>query len=155
MNERKNQEYLAKIFKLIRQRDDIAFANGRTHFNKTELRLLSEVVAAKTEGKRLISTQLAKRLGITRSAVSQTVNRLETQGVIKRVGADTDKKIAYVELSEEILDAYATDIANCEKFVGGLVEEFGVENFEQMCALTEQFVSLVKKKVKNRALIGE
>ena len=155
INESKNQEYLAKIFKLIRQRDEIVFADGKTHFNKTELRLLSEVAAAKAEGKHLISTQIAKRLGITRSAVSQIVNRLEEQGVVKRVGDKSDKKIAYVELSTEILDEYATDIQNCKQFVGRLVEEFGEENFEQMCALTEQFVALVKSKVKNKPIIGE
>ena len=146
--ENKNQEYLAKIFKLIRQRDEIAFADGKTHFNKTELRLLSEVVAAKTEGKRLISSQLARRLGITRSAISQTVNRLEKEGVVKRVADEKDKKIAYVELSTEILAEYATDIENCKKYVGELVEEFGVENFETMCALADKFVALVHQKTK-------
>ncbi len=155
IHESKNQEYLTKIFRLIRQRDEIAFADGKTHFNKTELRLLSEVAAAESEGERLISTQIAKRLGITRSAVSQIVNRLEEQGVLKRVGDESDKKIAYVELSTEILDEYATDIENCKKFVGSLVEEFGADNFEQMCTLTEQFVSLVKSKVKNKSIIGE
>ena len=149
MDERKNEEYLAKIFKLIRSRDEIAFADRKTHFNKTELRLISEVIAAKTEGKRVISTQLAKRLGVTRSAISQIVNRLEERGVITRVSSNQDKKIAYIELSDTILAEYGEDIENSKRFVGALVDEFGEENFNRLCELTESFVALAKARIKN------
>ena len=146
-DERRNEEYLTKIFKLIRAREEIVFVDKRTHFNKTELRLISEVVGAQAEGKRVISTQLASRLGITRSAVSQIVNRLEKNGVIKRVSSDKDKKIAYIELSSAILDTYGEDIENSKRFVGAIVEEFGEENFNRLCELTHSFVSLVKKRI--------
>lgn len=148
-NERKNEEYLAKIFALIRSRDEIAFVDTKTHFNKTELRLISEVIAAKTKGERVISTQLAKCLGVTRSAISQIVNRLEEQGVVVRVSADHDKKIAYIELSDTILDQYGEDIENSKRFVGALVDEFGEDNFNKLCELTKSFAALVKKRVKN------
>ena len=146
-DERKNEEYLTKIFKLIRAREEIVFVDKRTYFNKTELRLISEVIGAKAEGKRVISTQLASRLGITRSAVSQIVNRLEKNGVIKRVSSDKDKKIAYIELSSAILDTYGEDIENSKRFVGAIMEEFGEENFNRLCELTQSFVSLVKKRI--------
>ena len=146
-DERKNEEYLTKIFKLIRAREEIVFVDKRTYFNKTELRLISEVIGAKAEGKRVISTQLASRLGITRSAVSQIVNRLGKNGVIKRVSSDKDKKIAYIELSSAILDTYGEDIENSKRFVGAIVEEFGEENFNRLCELTQSFVSLVKKRI--------
>ena len=149
MDERKNEEYLAKIFKLIRSRDEIAFVDRKTHFNKTELRLISEVIAAKAEGKRVISTQLAKRLGVTRSAISQIVNRLEERGVITRVSSNQDKKIAYIELSDTILAEYGEDIENSKRFVGALVDEFGEENFNRLCELTESFVALAKARIKN------
>lgn len=148
-NERKNEEYLAKIFALIRSRDEIAFVDTKTHFNKTELRLISEVIAAKTKGERLISTQLAKRLGVTRSAISQIVNRLEEQGVVVRVSADHDKKIAYIELSDTILDQYGEDIENSKRFVGALVDEFGEDNFNRLFELTESFVALIKARIKD------
>ncbi len=148
-NERKNEEYLAKIFALIRSRDEIAFVDTKTHFNKTELRLISEVIAAKTKGERVISTQLAKCLGVTRSAISQIVNRLEEQGVVVRVSADHDKKIAYIELSDAILDQYGEDIENSKRFVGALVDEFGEDNFNRLFELTESFVALIKARIKN------
>ncbi len=147
-DESRNDEYLAKIFKLIRAREEIVFVDKRTHFNKTELRLISEVAGAKAEGKRVISMQLAKRLGITRSAVSQIVNRLEKNGVVKRVSSNQDKKIAYIELSDSILDTYGEDIENSKRFVGALVEAFGEENFNRLCELTEAFAALVKTHIK-------
>ena len=147
-DERKSGENLAKIFRLIRSRDEIVFVDKKTHFNKTEIRLLNEILAAKAEGKRLISTQLAKRLGITRSAISQIVNRLEERGVVVRVGADQDKKIAYIELSDTILDQYGEDIENSKRFVGELVEAFGEEKFETLYTLTECFVALAKERIK-------
>ncbi len=148
-SERKNEEYLAKIFALIRSRDEIAFVDSKTHFNKTELRLINEVIAAKAEGKRVISTQLAKRLGVTRSAISQIVNRLEGRGVVVRVSSNQDKKIAYIELSDTILDEYGEDIEKSKRFVGALVGEFGEENFNKLCELTESFVALAKTRIKN------
>ncbi|MFQ7077253.1 MAG: MarR family transcriptional regulator [Christensenellaceae bacterium] len=47
--------------------------------------LLGEVILAGYDGKRIISTQLVARLGVTRSAVSQMVNKLEARGIVRRV----------------------------------------------------------------------
>ena len=147
-DERKNEEYLAKVFALIRSRDEIAFADTKTHFNKTELRLINEVIATNTAGKRVISTQLAKLLGVTRSAVSQIVNRLEGRGIVKRVADDVDRKIAYVEISSDIIQMYGEDIRCMLAFVGSLVAEFGEDNFNKMCQLFEKFSNLAQKKLK-------
>jgi DNA-binding MarR family transcriptional regulator len=102
----KKEKYLARFFSLLHNRDSVLMTEKGKHFNNTELRLIGEVVAARYEKKRLISAQLAKLLGLTRSAISQIVNRLEEEGVLIRVADDTDKKIAYIELSEGIMDMY-------------------------------------------------
>lgn len=144
----KKKEYLSKIFKIIRLQSNMSINDKKARFNSTELRMLGEILVAKEEGRRLISTRLADLLGITRSAVSQIVNRLESQGVVRRVAAENDKKIAYVEISDDVLEVYGEDLNNCLNFVGGLVREFGEKNFEQMCALNEKFVTLAQSKTK-------
>ena len=141
------QEYLTQIFKIIRLQNNMTFNDKTARFNSTELRMIGEILTAKYEGKRLISTRLADLLGITRSAVSQIVNRLEKEGVVRRVAAENDKKIAYVEISDDVLEAYAEDLNNCLNFVGGLVAEFGAKNFEQMCSLIEKFVTIARAKM--------
>ncbi len=147
LNKDERQEYLVKIFSLMRVRDNITINDKNTHFKSTEMRLLTEVLFAEYEGKRLISAQLAKLLGITRSAVSQIVNTLESRGVIVRVPDAIDKKIAYVELADGVLDAYKEDLEKACAFVGEVVKEFGKEKFETMCELYTGFAMLVREKL--------
>ncbi|MBE5753464.1 MAG: MarR family transcriptional regulator, partial [Clostridiales bacterium] len=95
-----NEFYLGKIFAMLKKMEKIAIANKSAKLGDTELRLISEIVFSNYKGERLISTQLAKKLDVTRSAVSQIVKKLEKDGVIKRVPDEIDKKIAYIELTE-------------------------------------------------------
>ena len=148
-NGSKQEDYLIKIFTMLKKRDEIVVVDKKTNFNNTELRMFSEILIAKAKGERLISTQLAKRLGITRSAVSQIVKRLEENGVIKRMPDKVDRKISYVELSEGMLDLYGEDIEECLRFIDGLVQEFGEENFETMYELFISFINLAQKKLKS------
>jgi DNA-binding MarR family transcriptional regulator len=144
-NKSANEKYLSAVFSILKRRDGITLANRKTHFNDTELRLIGEVLDAKIENKRLISTQLATKLNVTRSAISQIVNRLEKKGVVKRVPDAIDRKIAYIEITEEMLASYKEDVEVYGAFIGGLVKEFGEDRFEQMCALMEEFLILIEK----------
>ena len=156
LNERRNvldkeEEYLIRIFSLLKKRENLVFNDKKSRFNNTEIRLLSEIIAAKYENRRLISTQLAKMIGVTRSAVSQIVNNLEQQGVVRRVPDEIDRKIAYVEISEEMIEAYGQDLENCKAFVKEVVDEFGEERFTKMSEAYEEFIALTQKKYKEKA----
>lgn len=140
-----NERRMQALYILSKRRESLAIATKNTHFRDTELRLLAEIVQANSEGKRLISTQIADRLGITRSAISQIVNRLEKEGVVKRVPDAVDRKIAYIELTEETLELYKKDWAFCQQFFGKIVKKFGEEKFDQMCALTNEFLDLIEE----------
>ncbi len=139
-----NEKYLATVFSILKKRDGIVVSSKKTHFNDTELRLLGEVMGAQYAGTRLISTQIAKRLGITRSAVSQIVNRLEAQGVVRRLPDAVDRKIAYVEVTEIALERYREDVKVCAEFVGKLIEKYGEDKFQQMCSLLDEFMECVQ-----------
>ena len=144
----KNERYLARLFSMLRNRENMLVVDKKVHFNNTELRMICEILAAKYENKRLISTQLAKLLGITRSAVSQIVNRLEERGIVKRVADDVDRKIAYIELSEDIVNLYREDLQQYLACVGTIVQEFGEDKFDTMCDLVEEFNRLTQDKLK-------
>lgn len=144
----KDKEYLGKIFSILKKQESLVVVDKKAPFNNTELRLLGEILAERALGNRLISTQLARRLGVTRSAVSQIVNRLEKNGVLKRVAAETDKKIAYIELSEGVVETYGKELKQALAFVGSLVEEFGEEKFNTMYALYDEFVTLASERAK-------
>lgn len=144
----KQEQYLAQLFSLLRNRENMIVVEKGSHFNNTELRLLREVLAAKCEGRRLISTQIAKLLGITRSAVSQIVNHLEARGVLKRVPDDVDRKIAYIEIADDMIEMYQEDWQSAMQFVGGLIDEFGEKKFNTLCSLFEEFNTLTQNKLK-------
>ena len=141
-----NEKYLNAVFSMMKKRDGIMVADKKTRFNDTELRLISEVLSAKQGGNRLISTQLATKLGVTRSAISQIVNRLEETGVLKRVPDAVDRKIAYIEVTEETMDSYRADMKICGDFIGRVVERFGDEKFKQMKGLLEEFMDMMDEE---------
>ena len=139
-----DEKYLNDIFTIMKQMNGLAVADKETRFNHTEMRLLGEILAAKYVGKRLISTQLADLLGLTRSAISQIVNRLEEQGIVQRVADDVDRKIAYIEITEDALKTYGDDLRICVEFVGRVVKKFGMEKFNAMCVSFEEFCALIE-----------
>ena len=144
----KEEEYLNEIFCVIQKMDRLTVADKKTSFNNLEIRLIGEILSSGYVGKRLISTQLADRLGVTRSAISQIVNKLEERGVVKRVADDVDKKIAYIELTQEAHDAYAKDMCVYIEFVGRVAREFGEERFMKMCSMFNEFYELIETEKK-------
>jgi len=139
MHENENEEYLCRIFAMLKKVEKFSALKEKTELNNTELRLISEIIFEKQQGRRLISTQLAKRLHVTRSAISQIVNNLEKRGVIQRVAAEDDRKIAYIELTDNAMDIYRKAKQAGVDFVGKFLKEFGKENLDQLLALTDSF----------------
>ena len=148
-SEEMREKYMYMLFSLMKKREDIVISDKKTQFNSTEIRLLFEILSAKHEGKRLISTRLASLLGITRSAVSQIVNRLEENGVVKRVADDVDRKIAYIEITDETLEIYREDLEKCQDFIERVVQSFGEEKFQTMYTLLNDFTDILEKEKKN------
>lgn len=147
----KQEKYFGEMCFLLQTKDNLLPTNRESKLNRTELRLLSEVVAAQYQGERMISTQLAKRLGVTRSAVSQIVANLEEEGIVRRVSSPTDKKIAYIEIAEGALEKYGEELDGVLSLLGDAVEEFGEEKFNQMCGLFREFVYVAQKQMKKKA----
>lgn len=146
MNEvrKTKEEYLSKIFSMCKKIESVTMLKDKTELNTTELRLVGEIIYANSEGKRLISTQLAKRLNITRSAVSQIVNNLEKRGIVKRVADSIDRKIAYIELTESALEVYRVAKEKAENLVGEIVKVFGEENLDKLLSLSDDFFEVVE-----------
>ena len=69
---------LGKRFERIRSGGPLPFCSG-------ELLLLIELARAEEEGRGVIAGDLAKALGVTRSAVSQSLRKLERRGTVRRV----------------------------------------------------------------------
>lgn len=136
---RQNEEYFRRIYELFKKTENLEAAIQSPSFNNSEMRLIGEVLMERKAGGRLISTRLAERLGITRSAISQMVNKLEERGVVKRVPDDVDRKIAYIELTPSAEKQYKTERKRLYDFMGRFIEEFGQEELEEFLRLNNKF----------------
>ena len=140
--------YLGKIQAMTRKLQNVVFVKGKKSFNNSELRMLEEIVAADKKGERLISTQLADKVGVTRSAISQMVNRLSEKGLVQRVPDDVDRKIAYIELTGNAKELYNAQRKRMGEVVAKVVADFGADKANQMLKLVDEFCDSVYKIVR-------
>ena len=146
LEDEKSAKHLNMLFSFFREKEQICFYGAKTHFSSTEICLIGEVLSARYQGRRLISTRLADILGITRSAVSQIVNKLEAEGVVQRIPDDVDRKIAYIEVTEKAVDKYGDDLQLCANFIDDIVQKYGEVKFEKMCTLFDEFFKLLQSE---------
>ena len=116
------------IYSICKKLDDIKIFYHAVPFNNTEMQMIREIVLVKESGEHIIASSLAKKLGITRSAVSQIVNKLEKNNIIKRFPDPMDKKVAFIELSENAVSVYEETKRRVNVFLEQVVEK-KVENF--------------------------
>lgn len=76
---------MQEMYAIGKRLEELKIFHRARPFNNTEMQMMREIIAAKERGSRVISSGLAKLLGITRSAVSQMVKKLESKGVVRRV----------------------------------------------------------------------
>ena len=113
---------------------------GRGPFNQTEMQMIGEILANRERGKRIISSRLAEALGITRSAVSQMVNKLEKNNIVRRVPDKKDKKIAYIELSDFAHGVYKGIRKRYELFLDKVMEKLGEKRVHEFIACANEFL---------------
>lgn len=142
------EAYLGKIQAMTRKLQNVVFVKGKKSFNNSELRMLEEIVAADKKGERLISTQLADKVGVTRSAISQMVNRLSEKGLVQCVPDDVDRKIAYIELTGNAKELYNAQRKRMGEVVAKVVADFGADKANQMLKLVDEFCDSVYKIVR-------
>ena len=145
-------EYLAKLIKISRGLEALDPCKD-VQLSGTEFRLLQEVLEEHEAGHKIISSELARRLGITRSAVSQIVTKLERRNIVKRTPSDKDKKIAYIMLSDYSAQMIEEQGERVNAFIGKVVGRFGEERMQTLLSETEALTEVfhtVKNECQNK-----
>ena len=137
-------EYLLKLFGINKDLESVNLFSEAAKLSKTEFRLVREVVIECKRGHNIISSELARRLGITRSAVSQIVTKLEAQDVVRRVAAPDDKKIAYIKLSERCISLYNEQCKQANEIIACVVKKFGEKKMKQLFELYDEFHAVLE-----------
>ena len=131
---------MQEMYAIGKRLEELKIFHRAMPFNNTEMQMMREIIAAKERGSRVISSGLAKLLGITRSSVSQMVNKLESKGVVRRVPDSRDKKIAYIELSDKARSIYEESRARVNGLLERIVAKLGAEKVEHFITGTNEFI---------------
>ena len=150
---KKYYKRLVRVGKYVEELERISFGGIGESLNKTEKKLILIVCTAKMEDKRVISTQIAKELGVTRSAVSQMVDKLEKLGYICRVASLTDKKIAYVELVPDLQEKYESGILESCRRLENIINRMGRAKFVELFAFADEFLRMAEEE--KREMLAE
>ena len=137
-------DYVAEFIRILRKVEGLDLFPETAKLSKTEFRILREIIEESEKGGEIISSELARRIGITRSAISQIVNKMEQRGIVKRVPAPNDKKIAYVRLSESTLGIYEEQCRQAGDFLKKIVAVYGKENMEKFISSCNDLIDAFK-----------
>ncbi len=142
-------QYLVKLIEASKGMESLDLFMGKATLNKTEFRLLQEVITRREMQQNIISSELAKKLGITRSAVSQIVTKLEGKNLVKRTPSDYDRKIAYICLSDYAASMFEQHCERANALMEKVVERFGKKKLDKFIAdydeLREIFRSVIEE----------
>lgn len=141
-------EYLVKIIGVMKAAEELDFFPAASKLSQTEFRLLREVILEQEKGGEIISSELARRLSITRSAVSQIVSKLEQRDIVKRVDSPVDKKIAYVHLSDSARAIFEEQCAQANVFIDTIVKTYGEDKLKKFLKMFDEFVNVFGSEYK-------
>ena len=127
-------EDLVSFFQIVREMETGELFEHKSKLSGTEFRMLREILLEGEKGKCIISSELARRLGITRSAVSQIVTKLEKQNIVQRTASDTDRKIAYIKLSPRAVEVFEEQCRHPNRVIEKVVRIYGEEKMDELIA---------------------
>lgn len=97
--------------------------------------------------KNIIMSQLSEMCKITRPALTQIINGLEQDGLVKRVTSTLNRREVYVQATPK-----GEQIAHSEKkmiisFFNQVVEEMGLEETEEFINLLDKFYLIINNDI--------
>lgn len=137
-------DYAIRLFQVMEELESLKFFGECEKLSRTEGRLLKEVISEYAKGRDIISSELARRLGVTRSAVSQLVTKLEEQDIVARTAAPDDRKIAYIRLSEHALAQFEEKCKQLNELLETCANKFGKDRMQRLSVDTADFIALIK-----------
>lgn len=144
-NEVELNPYLIRILSISQSLDFVKLFPAVSKLTKTEFRILQEIVVEERQGNQIISSELARRVGVTRSAISQIVTKLEERDVLKRTDAPDDRKIAYVNLSQRAYDLFNKECAQVNVGMEKVIQELGAEKMKQWLDTCDELLAVVAR----------
>lgn len=146
-------ELLLRLIQRSKEMDEYEYPMGKRDMSKTEFRLLREVLLEERSGRKIISSELARRLRVTRSAVSQIVSKLEEQNILQRIPSHEDKKIAYIGLSPQAKEILEERFMFMDLLIRKTIERYGEKRLERLISEFDELYTIrqgIKSELEER-----
>ena len=109
----------------------------------TDMKTLS---ALQQEGS-MTAGQLAKRLSLTTGAITNVIDRLERQDLVKRAPDARDRRKVIVTINQEKLDSGENVYLSMGEAFSNLLENYSTEQLEFLVRFYEATIELTKREI--------
>lgn len=115
-----------------------------------EIMILSIVAEADKFHEPIHKSQLAKRLGLTKAAITQFCNKLKAKGYIDFYVADTNMKNHYLRLTDEIRKSIESRCYNMNICLQHFIDSVGEENVILLMDILKEFNTAIIRLSQHR-----
>ncbi|MDO4443288.1 MAG: MarR family transcriptional regulator [Slackia sp.] len=147
MQEETSEELRSKLYDLMGRfrRERYVPAEMLCGMTHGEMQVIRCVAIAEKEGEPLRPSDMARRFGVTPSAISQCVKKLQAQGYVERIRSDEDSRSVALVLTEKG-DALAQEGRRVhEAFMAELFDYVGTESMGQLIATLERILEFCER----------
>ena len=91
----------------------------------------------------LTATELGEQTNLLKSQINHILTGMEQRNLIERTRSTADKRVVYVQLSEEGRRIYAQEHAGVMEILKVVYEEFGSEKTQELTAMLKKATAVV------------
>ena len=91
----------------------------------------------------LTATELGERTNLLKSQINHILTDMETRGLIERTRSTTDKRVVYVQLSQEGREVYSQEHAKVMEILKEVYQEFGSEKTLELTTMLKKATAIV------------
>ena len=139
-----NEIEIVESFKNLTKNIITYFENnlfGDSSFSCSEHNVIGTIL--QNEGNKMNITELASILKMSKSAVSQSVSKLEKKGYVKRKINLLDKKINYLVLTEKAKEEYAIKRKEYHEMILKVSDGMGEQDSKELSRLLEKLSNII------------
>jgi DNA-binding MarR family transcriptional regulator len=97
------------------------------------------------EGKKVMPSQLAKKMDLSMPAITHQLKALEKHGYVVRETSTSDRRRVYVSISKEGYELFERIKERHREFMCGLIEFLGEEDSEKFLMLITRVAEYIKR----------
>lgn len=148
-----NSDGKQKLFAVIEKIGKICSREMSSEGDKAgvlaSFRLMSLMCEAQ-EIHRIRMTDLSRYLMISKPAATQAMDRLVKLGLVERVNDENDRRVVYVQPTEEGKKQFKEEMERRLGFIDRVVERMGANDAEQLAVLLDRFFSAAEAETEGK-----